>query len=207
MAATLLACTLAVPSVAARAAGESETREAAKPHDLAADPVRDLLRAALAPETPPLSPGQRNVVLSDGTLPGLAPPGSPTPLPDAAPGLDFERDRGTAARERPQPRSIRLRASRRGAGAQGLRPFSPQAFRATRAEANASGSVELFAEREGFTTGRARTVHGLEGGAALRLRERLSVTARYRWLDSGEQALGALGSGIAAPLLGVDLSF
>ncbi len=88
----------------------------------------------------------------------------------------------------------------------GMRGARPHAHQATYARTAFTQRVELFAERQLFVMAEGTTLYGLEGGAALRLREDLDLTARYRVLGHSSLFDG-LDSEISAPLLGVALRF
>jgi hypothetical protein len=87
--------------------------------------------------------------------------------------------------------------------------YSP--YHSMRAEALLS-AFELFGEGVGFSVGSRASLIEIEGGAALHLLDRLSLTASYRVLDAnlGTDADGSgIGTGLSfrAPYLGVALDF
>jgi len=73
-------------------------------------------------------------------------------------------------------------------------------------------AVGVWAQGEGFALTRRQAIYDLEGGAALRIREGIHLTASYRMLglDLGYDAdvEGADGEpGIAAPFIGMAFDF
>lgn len=88
--------------------------------------------------------------------------------------------------------------------------FSP--FHSMRAEALPGRAIHFFGEGLGFSLGSGDSLIEIEGGAAWRVFDSLSLTASYRLLDvrlgADAESVGA-GSraDFAAPFLGVALDF
>ena len=88
------------------------------------------------------------------------------------------------------------------------RAFAASPYRAVRAETTASERIGFWAHGEGFANGRGASVYGTEAGAALRLKKRMALTARFRMLGDGDGFdLSRLGVGVSAPLVGLALQF
>ena len=75
--------------------------------------------------------------------------------------------------------------------------------------ARTNGRLEVFCGSKGFVVGRGGTVFDLEGGATLRLRNRLSVTGSYRMIGYDFRATGSetIVPQMAGPFLAVNLEF
>ena len=91
-------------------------------------------------------------------------------------------------------------------GERGLHPITHSA---TRARTSPLLGISLFAGREIFTSSAGANLYGLEGGAAIRIFERLDFTARYRMLghDSSNPLFIDLDCDISAPLFGIAVKF
>jgi len=89
-------------------------------------------------------------------------------------------------------------------------PFSP--YHSVRTEALPGRALHFFGEGDGYALGSGVSMIELEGGAALRVYESLSLTASYRLIDvrlGAEAAYSGVGShtDFAAPYLGFRLDF
>ena len=101
-----------------------------------------------------------------------------------------------------------LRAFGSSIATSGQRAFAATPYRALRAETTASERIGFWAGGEGFANGRGASVYGTEAGAALQLKKRMALTARFRMLGDGDGFdLSRLGVGVSAPLVGLALQF
>ena len=88
--------------------------------------------------------------------------------------------------------------------------FSP--FHSMRAEALPGRAVHFFGEGLGFALGSGMSLFEIEGGAAWRVFDSLSLTASYRLLDvnlgaDGKYVGGGSRADSAAPFLGLAVDF
>jgi hypothetical protein len=90
--------------------------------------------------------------------------------------------------------------------------FAPHPFHTLHVETPAAQRVDIWGLHREFRTLRGPVSVALEGGAAVRVREHLSLTTGFRLLGYGPGAAGQLedaklDTGIAAPFLGLALRF
>lgn len=90
--------------------------------------------------------------------------------------------------------------------------FAPHPFHTLHVETPAVRRVDIWGLHREFRTLRGPVSVALEGGAAVRVREHLSLTAGFRLLGYGPDAAGQLegaklDTGTAAPFLGLALRF
>ena len=90
--------------------------------------------------------------------------------------------------------------------------FAPHPFHTLHVETPAVRWVDIWGLHREFRTLRGPVSVALEGGAAVRVREHLSLTAGFRLLGDGPDTAGQLegaklDTGIAAPFLGLALRF